>query len=106
MEMKLSDYVFQRIAQEGVEHVFMVPGGGAMHLNDSLGRASGLTYVCNLHEQASAIAAEAYSRVRGGLGVVLVTSGPGSTNALTGVVGAWLDRRRVSSSPVRSKEQT
>jgi acetolactate synthase-1/2/3 large subunit len=89
--MKLSDYVFQRVAEEGVRHVFMVPGGGAMHLNDSLGRASGLTYVCNLHEQASAIAAEAYSRVRGGLGVALVTSGPGSTNALTGVVGAWLD---------------
>ena len=89
--MKVSDYVFRRITQEGVRHVFMVPGGGAMHLNDSLGRCSGLTYVCNLHEQASAIAAEAYSRVQGGLGVVLVTSGPGGTNALTGVVGAWLD---------------
>ena len=90
MEIKLSDYVFRRIAEEGVRHVFMVPGGGAMHLNDSLGR-SGLAYVCNLHEQASAIAAENYAKATGGLGVALVTCGPGGTNALTGVAGAWLD---------------
>ena len=92
MEIKLSDYVFRRIAEEGVRHVFMVPGGGAMHLNDSLGR-SGLAYVCNLHEQASAIAAENYAKATGGLGVALVTCGPGGTNALTGVAvehaGQW-----------------
>jgi acetolactate synthase-1/2/3 large subunit len=88
--MKLSDYVVEFIAQLGVRHVFMVPGGGAMHLNDSLGKCRRLTYVCNLHEQGSAIAAEAYGQYSG-LGVVMVTSGPGGTNALTGVAGAWLE---------------
>ncbi len=86
--MKLSDYIFQVIAARGVKHVFTLPGGGAMHLVDSLGR-SGLDYVCNLHEQAAAIAAEAYGRATNNLGVALVTSGPGGTNALTGVAGAW-----------------
>ncbi len=89
--MKLSDYVLQAVAEQGVKHVFLVPGGGAMHLNDSLGRQPGLAFVSNLHEQASAIAAEAYARVTGGLGVCMVTTGPGSTNAVTGLVGAWLD---------------
>ena len=89
--MKLSDYVMQVVAAEGVKHVFMLPGGGAMHLNDSLGRADGVDFVCNLHEQASAIAAEAYARVTNNLGVAMVTSGPGATNAITGVAGAWLD---------------
>ena len=60
--MKLSDYVVQTVASHGVKHVFMLPGGGAMHLNDSLGRTQGVEFVCNLHEQASAIAAEAYAR--------------------------------------------
>jgi acetolactate synthase-1/2/3 large subunit len=89
--MKLSDYVMQVVAAEGVKHVFMLPGGGAMHLNDSLGRCDGVEFICNLHEQASAIAAEAYARVTNNLGVAMVTSGPGSTNAITGVAGAWLD---------------
>jgi acetolactate synthase-1/2/3 large subunit len=89
--MKLSDYVMQRIAAEGVKHVFFVPGGAAMHLNDSLGRCDGVEYISNLHEQASAIAAEAYARVSGGLGMAMVTAGPGSTNAVTGVAAAWLD---------------
>lgn len=89
--MKLSDYVFRFIADRGVKHVFMVPGGGAMHLNDSLGKCQGIEYVCNLHEQASAIAAEAYARVTNTLGVALVTTGPGGTNAITGVAGAWLE---------------
>jgi acetolactate synthase I/II/III large subunit len=88
--VKLSDYVVDFIAQQGVRHVFMVPGGGAMHLNDSLGRHPGLKYVCNLHEQASAIAAEAYGQFSG-LGVAMVTTGPGGTNAITGVAGAWLE---------------
>ena len=91
MPVKLSDYVFRRIAQEGVRHVFMVPGGGAMHMNDSLGHCQGLDFVCNLHEQAAAVAAEAYARVTNNLGVALVTSGPGGTNAVTGVLAAWLD---------------
>jgi acetolactate synthase-1/2/3 large subunit len=89
--MKLSDYVMDAIAAAGVKHVFMLPGGGAMHLNDSLGRSRALSYVCNLHEQASAIAAEAYSRVTNNLGVAMVTAGPGGTNAITGLAGAWLD---------------
>jgi acetolactate synthase I/II/III large subunit len=89
--MKLSDYVFQFIAAQGVRHVFMLPGGGAMHLVDSLGRCKGIEYVCNLHEQACTIAAEAYARVNNNLGVALVTTGPGGTNAITGVAGAWLD---------------
>jgi acetolactate synthase-1/2/3 large subunit len=89
--MKLSDYVFQRIAAQGVKHVFMFPGGGAMHLVDSLGRCKDLQFVCNLHEQACAIAAEAYAKVTNNLGVALVTTGPGGTNAITGCVAAWLD---------------
>jgi acetolactate synthase I/II/III large subunit len=88
--MKLSDYVVDFIARQGVRHVFMLPGGGAMHLNDSLGRHPGLKFVCNLHEQGSAIAAEAYGQCAG-LGVAMVTTGPGGTNAVTGVAGAWLE---------------
>lgn len=89
--MKLSDYVVGFIGDLGVRHVFMFPGGGAMHLNDSLGHYPGIEYVCMLHEQAAAIAAEAYARVTNNLGVAMVTTGPGGTNALTGVAGAWLD---------------
>ncbi len=89
--MKLSDYVFRIVADTGVKHVFLVPGGGAMHLNDSLSRCKGVDFVCNLHEQASAIAAENYSKATKNLGVALVTTGPGSTNAITGLAGAWLD---------------
>jgi len=81
----------QFIAGQGVRHVFMVPGGGAMHLNDSLGRRDDIEFICNLHEQASAIATEAYARMTNNLGVALVTTGPGGTNAITGVAGAWLD---------------
>jgi acetolactate synthase-1/2/3 large subunit len=89
--IKLSDYVMQFLAAQGVNHVFMLPGGGAMHLNDSLGRCPGINYVCNLHEQACAIAAEAYARITNDLGAALVTTGPGGTNTVTGVAGAWLD---------------
>jgi acetolactate synthase-1/2/3 large subunit len=81
----------QFVADQGVKHVFMLTGGGAMHLNDSLGACKGLEFVCNLHEQACAIAAEAYGKVTNNLGVALVTTGPGGTNAVTGVAGAWLD---------------
>jgi len=89
--MKLSDYVIQFIADAGVRHVFLLPGGGAMHLNDSLGHNDSVKYVCMLHEQSAAIAAEAYARVTNNLGVAMVTTGPGGTNSLTGVAGAWLD---------------
>lgn len=88
--VKVSDYVFQFIKARGVRHIFMLPGGGAMHLVDSLGR-SGLEYICCLHEQAAAIAAEAYGQHTNGLGVCLTTSGPGATNAITGVTGGWID---------------
>lgn len=89
--MKLSDYVMQFIVDRGIHHVFMVAGGGAMYLNNSAGTCSGMEVVCNLHEQAAAIAAEAYSKITGNMGFALVTTGPGGTNAVTGVAGAWLD---------------
>src|ERR1043166_5893161 len=88
---KLSDYVIRFIADQGVKHVFLVTGGGAMHLNESLSRCAEIEYICNLHEQASAIAAENYSKATNNLGVALVTTGPGATNAITGLAGAWLD---------------
>ena len=89
--MRVADYIFKYLADRGVRHVFLVTGGGAMFLNDGLGREKRLKYVCNLHEQACAIAAEGYARLTGTPGVVSVTTGPGGTNALTGVAGAWLD---------------
>ncbi len=89
--VKLSDYVFRFIAGLGVRHVFEITGGGAMHLNDSLGACKEIEYVCVQHEQAAAMAAESYAKVTNGIGVCLVTAGPGGTNALTGVAGAWLD---------------
>jgi acetolactate synthase-1/2/3 large subunit len=79
------------VAEQGVRHVFLVPGGGAMHLNESLSRRLDIEAVCNSHEQASAIAAENYAKATNGLGVALLTTGPGGTNAVTGVAGAWLD---------------
>ncbi len=89
--IKLSDYVIKFVAEQKVKHIFMFPGGGAMHLVDSAGKCPGLEFVCNLHEQACAICAEAYSQCSGNLGVALVTTGPGGTNAVTGVAGAWID---------------
>ena len=92
MKIKVSDYIFDYLVRNTkVDTVFMLPGGGCMHLVDSLGKTPGLRYVCNLHEQASVIAAESYAQDRNALGVALVTAGPGSTNAITGVAGAWID---------------
>ena len=91
LSVKVSDYIVQFIAAQGVKHIFMLPGGGAMHLNNSAGKCAGLSFVCNLHEQACAISAEAYARTSNNLGVVLVTSGPGGTNAITGLAAAWLE---------------
>jgi len=89
--MKLSDYIVGQLADWGVRHIFLVTGGGAMHLNDSIGKETRIHYVCNHHEQASAMAAEAYARIVGHPGVVNVTTGPGGINALNGVFGAWTD---------------
>lgn len=91
MKIKLSDFVFKFIAGQGVNHVFMVPGGGAMHLNDSAGQNKNIELISNHHEQASVMAAETYARISKNIGVALVTTGPGGTNAVTGVAGAWLD---------------
>ena len=88
---RVSDYVIRFIADLGVKHVFLVTGGGAMHLNDSLAKCPEIEPVCNSHEQASAICAEMYGKTTNNLGVALVTTGPGGTNAVTGVAGAWLD---------------
>ncbi len=89
--IKLSDYVIKKLEETGVKHMFLLPGGGAMHLNDSLGKSRKIRYVGCLHEQACAIAAEAYARVNNKLGLLMVTTGPGGTNALTGVAGAFLE---------------
>lgn len=88
--MKLSDYVFQYLEKVGVQHAFTLTGGGIMHLVDSLGR-SNIEYVCCHHEQAAAIAAQAYDMYREQLSVCLVTTGPGGTNALTGCAAAYVD---------------
>jgi len=89
--MKLSDYVIEFISRNGPRHLFLLPGGGSMHLVDSVGRNGNLEYVCCLHEQACAFAAEAYAEYTGGLGAALLTTGPGGTNAITGVAAAWIE---------------
>ena len=91
MKQKVSDYIADRLAQEGICQVFTVTGGGAMHLNDSLGHHPGLSCLYQHHEQAAAMAAEAYARVDNRMAAVCVTSGPGATNAITGALCAWMD---------------
>lgn len=88
---RVADFVFEHLHATGTRDVFLLTGGGAMFLNDALGRVPGLNYVCCHHEQACAMAAEAYARVSGRVGVVSVTTGPGGINALNGVFGAWTD---------------
>jgi acetolactate synthase-1/2/3 large subunit len=78
--IKVSDYVFDFIAGKGIDTVFTVSGGGCMHLIDSLGKNTNIKYICNHHEQASAIAAEGYARITNKPGCILVTTGPGGTN--------------------------
>lgn len=88
--IKVSDYIAKRLKETyGVKHVFMVSGGGAMHLNDSFGKY--LDYICNHNEQACSLAAEGYARLNQELAVVNVTTGPGGLNALNGLFGAWTD---------------
>jgi len=89
--LRIADYIFRQLADWGVRHVFLVTGGGAMHLDDALARERRIRYICNHHEQASAMAAEGYARIAGIPGVICVTSGPGGINALNGVFGAWTD---------------
>ena len=89
--MKLSDFVANFLSAAGLKHVFMLTGGGSMHLNDSFGRHPNLDVICNHHEQASAMAAESYGRLIQKPAIVNVTTGPGGINALNGVFGAWTD---------------
>ena len=88
---KLSDYIVEFFEKKGFKTVFLISGGGCIHLIDSVGKSKKLRYICNHHEQACAIAAEAYARVTGKPGLCIVTTGPGGTNTITGVLGAWLD---------------
>src|SRR5437763_11738238 len=89
--MRVADFIAATLRDHGIEHVFMLTGGGAMHLNDAFGRCPGLKYVCLHHEQACAMAAESYARLSGRLAALNVTTGPGGINALNGVFGAWTD---------------
>ena len=91
MRKKVSNYIAEFLVEHGVTQVFTVTGGGAMHLNDALGHQDGLHCLYQHHEQACAIAAESYARIHNRIAAVCVTTGPGGTNAITGVVGGWLD---------------
>lgn len=91
MKVKVAKYISEFLVKNGIKDCFMVTGGGAMHLDDAIGHQDGIRCVFNHHEQACAIAAEGYTRMTGKLAAVCVTSGPGGTNAITGVMGGWLD---------------
>lgn len=93
--MRVADYIFEFFANHGIGDVFFLPGGGAMHLNNGLLKQKKINPVSMLHEQGAAIAAEAYARTSGKFGVCLVTSGPGATNAMTGLAGAWFESTAV-----------
>src|ERR1700733_7227693 len=89
--MRVADYIALALAQHGIKHVFMVTGGGAMHLNDAFGRCKDLSVVPLHHEQSCTMAADSYYRLTNRLAAVNVTAGPGGTNAITGVFGAYVD---------------
>ena len=91
MKQRLADYVADFLVSKGITDCFMITGGGAMHLNDAIGHKEGIHCTYSHHEQASAIAAEAYGRINNKIAALCVTTGPGGTNAITGVVGGWLD---------------
>ena len=91
MRIKVSNYISEMLAKAGIRQAFMVTGGGAMHLDDALGHQEGICCIYNHHEQACAIAAEAYARIHNEIAALCVTTGPGGTNAITGVLGGWLD---------------
>lgn len=89
--MKLSDYVAGFLARQGVRHAFAITGGASLHLIDSIARTPSIDYVCPQHEQAGAMAADAYARATGNLGCAIATSGPGATNLITGIICSWFD---------------
>ncbi len=89
--MKLSDYVAAFLVKQGIKHVFVITGGASAHLIDSIARTRGIDYICPQHEQAGAMAADAYARMTGNLGAAIATSGPGATNMLTGVCCSFYD---------------
>ena len=89
--MRVADFIFEFLTNKGVDSLFMITGGQAMFLNDAVCQNKKLKVVCTHHEQAAAMAAEAYGRITGKLGVALVTAGPGSINATNGLVGGWTD---------------
>ena len=89
--IKVSDYIANRISEAGITDVFMITGGGAMHLNNSFGKHPNLKYTCFHHEQAAAMASESYARLTGKIAALNVTTGPGGINAMNGVFGAWTD---------------
>src|SRR5689334_10554776 len=89
--IRVSDYIAQALAAHGIRDVFLVTGGAAMHLNDALGREKRLSLLSCHHEQACAMAAASYYRLTNRLAAVNVTAGPGGTNAITGVFGAWVE---------------
>jgi Thiamine pyrophosphate-requiring enzymes [acetolactate synthase, pyruvate dehydrogenase (cytochrome), glyoxylate carboligase, phosphonopyruvate decarboxylase] len=90
--MRISDYYAKYFANMGVKYVFGVTGSGtAVQMFDSIAMCDGINYVCTLHEQAGAMAADGYARISGGIGVAIATSGPGVTNLVTGIAGAFYD---------------
>ena len=89
--IKVSDYISRFLVDQGIRHLFLIPGGGMMHMLDSVASQEGLDLVFNLNEQASGICAESYGQYTNRLGACLLTTGPGATNAVTGCAGAWLD---------------
>lgn len=91
MKVKIADWIAQYLVEQGIRYNFTVPGGGAMHLNVAFGHQEGLKNIFVQHEQSAAIAAEGYFRATNELPMVCCTTGPGGTNTLTGVLGAWLD---------------
>lgn len=106
--MKLSDYLIQYVADKHVTHVFLITGGAVAHVVDSFRNVKGIRYICHQHEQAAAMAAEAYSRLSGTVGVAMATSGPGATNLITGMCCAWFDSIPVLyiTGQVNTNEQT
>ncbi|SFG36396.1 thiamine pyrophosphate-binding protein [Oribacterium sp. WCC10] len=91
MRIKLAKYISEKLVENGITQNFSVTGGGAMHLNDAFGHQKGMHTLYQHHEQACAMAAESYARIYNRPALLCVTSGPGGTNAITGVLGAWLD---------------
>ena len=91
MKLKVSEYIAKFLEKKGIRHIFGVTGGGAMHLNDAFGKNKKMKFIFFHHEQSASMAAEAYYRVNNIPCLLHTTSGPGATNAITGVTGAWID---------------